>query len=385
MLVALISHAVTAVAADRRTGDSQATVAPEQRADTQWEYGGFADLGYLFDVNDPTKKPFRSRGTTWHLNEIDLNMMGGYTRKKPSSSSRLGAELMLHAGKDDAIFGFSSTAPSLAGADWLRHIGLANVSYIAPVGQGLTLQTGIFTSLIGYDSLYAKDNFNYTRPWGADFTPYLMMGVNSSYPLTDKLTGTLYVINGYWHLANANRIPSSGGQLAYKATANLTLKETVLWGPHQSNTSLDLWRFLSDTIIERRTDRLVMAFNSHFATEAIDAPERPRAWWVAAQLPTRWKIRPAWSVAVRPEVAWDSAGRWTLAEQTVKAITMTVEYRVPYKWSNMSARVEYRLDDSSGPGDGFFDGDAIRPGRGGLKRRQQLLIFGIILTLDSRS
>jgi len=45
-----------------------------------------------------------------------------------------------------------------------------------------------------------------------------MMGVNASYPLTSKLTGTVFVVNGYWHLADANNVPSSGGQIAYKVT-----------------------------------------------------------------------------------------------------------------------------------------------------------------------
>ena len=100
--------------------------------------------------------------------------------------------------------------PNLAGSKWLRHLGLANVSYLAPVPKGLTVQGGIFPSLIGYDALYSKDNLSYTRPWGADFTPYLMMGVNASYPLNEKLTGTLFAVTGYWHLANANSVPSSG-------------------------------------------------------------------------------------------------------------------------------------------------------------------------------
>jgi hypothetical protein len=343
----------------------------------EWQYGGFADVGYLFDVDDSAKKTFRSRGTTWHLNDLDLNMTGAYVRRKPSSSSRLGAELVLHAGKDDAIFGFSATAPNLAGHEWLRHIGAANVSYLFPMGQGVTVQGGIFPSLIGYDSLYAKDNFNYTRPWGADFTPYLMMGVNVSYPLTDKLTGSLYAVNGYWHLANANRVPSSGGQIAYKATSTLTLKETVLWGPHQPNTSLEFWRFLSDTIVERRTERFIVALDAHFATETVDASARPRAWWVAAQLPVRWAIQPTLTAAIRPEIAWDSSGRWTLAEQTVKAITTTVEYRIPYRSANTMIRIEHRVDDSRGTGGGFFEA-------GGLEPTQQLLIIGLILTLDSR-
>ena len=252
---------------------------------------------------------------------------GRVLKKRASEQSRWGTELLGHTGKDDEIFGFSATAPNIAGDEWLRHIGLANVSYLAPAGKGLTVQGGIFASLIGYDSLYAKDNFNYTRPWGADFTPYLMLGVNAAYPFTDKLTGTFYVVNGYWHLANANSVPSTGVQLAYKATPKVTVKETILWGPHQSNTSLEFWRFLSDTIIERRTDRVVVALNSHFATERVDSSGRPRAWWVAAQVPMRWTVRGPWSVAVRPEIAWDSDGRWTLAEQTVKAVTSTV--RVP--------------------------------------------------------
>src|SRR5437773_565794 len=84
-----------------------------------------------------------------------------------------------------------STTPNLRGYQWLRHIGLANVSYLVPAGKGLTIQAGIFSSFIGYDSLYTKDNFSYTRPWGADFTPYLMMGVNAGYPVTENLTGSL--------------------------------------------------------------------------------------------------------------------------------------------------------------------------------------------------
>jgi Putative beta-barrel porin-2, OmpL-like. bbp2 len=345
-------------------------------------YGGFIDLAYLRAFNDPLNKLFRSRGTAWHVNDLYLNMTGAYVKKKASEESRWGAEVLVQIGKDDEIFGFSATAPNLGGSDWLRHLGLANVSYLAPAGKGLTLLGGIFGSLIGYDSLYAKDNFNYTRPWGADFTPYLMLGVNAAYPLTDKLTGTLYVVNGYWHLANANSVPSSGFQLAYKASPRVTVKETVLAGPHQSGTSWEFWRFLSDTIVERRTDRLVIAFNGHFSTERVDAETPFRAWWMAAQLPMRWNVRRPWSVAVRPEIAWDSDGNWTLAEQTVKALTTTLEYRRPYKSAAAIVRLEYRVDHSTGPQGGFFADHEVSPGVIALTPTQHLLVFGVILTFD---
>jgi Putative beta-barrel porin-2, OmpL-like. bbp2 len=358
---------------------------PTQAANHDWTYGGFVDLGYPFDFNHPPNKLFRSRGTAWHVDDVYLDMTAVYVKKKASEQSRWGTELEVQTGKDDEIFGFSATAPNIAGADWLRHVGLANVSYLASAGKGLTLQGGVFGSLIGYDSLYAKDNFNYTRPWGADFTPYLMLGVNASYLFTDKLTGTFYVVNGYWHLADANNVPSSGVQLAYKATPKVTVKETVLAGPHQTNTSLEFWRFLSDTIVEHRTDRLVVAFNGHFSTEQVDESVPFRAWWVAAQLPVRWNVRGPWSVTVRPEYAWDSDGRWTLAEQSVKALTTTLEYRAPHKWANAILRLEHRVDDSRGPGGGFFDDHEASPGVVALTPTQHLLIFGAVFTFDSPS
>ncbi len=348
-----------------------------------WQYGGFLDFGYLIDFNFPSNHLFRNRGTAWHVNELDLNMAGAYVKKVASERSRWGMELMVQGGKDSEVFGFSATAPKLAGSEGLRHLGPANVSYLAPVGNGLTLQAGIFSSLIGYDSLYTKDNFSYTRPWGADYTPYLMLGVNGSYPVNKKLTATLFVLNGYWHLAHANNVPSSGGQLVYQATERLTWRQTVLYGPHQSDTSLKYWRFLSDSIVERKGDRLTVAWEYQFATETVALPGSPRALWTSAQLPVHWVVRGPWSVTVRPELAWDRDGRWTTSKQFVKAFTTTLEYRLPYRWTNTIFRLEHRYDDSTGRGGGFFRNSEVRSGTVGLKPTQHLLILGLILTFDA--
>ena len=354
-----------------------------QPAAIVWQYGGFFDFAYLEDFNDPANHLFRSRGTTFHVNEWDVNMAGIYLKKAASENSRWGTELTFHAGKDSEIFGFSATAPNLPGSEGLRHLGPTDVSYLAPVGKGLTLQGGIFSSFIGYDSLYAKDNLTYTRPWGADFTPYLMLGVNASYPFTDRLTGTLFVVNGYWHLADANAVPSSGGQLAYKATTHVTMKETVLYGPHQSDTSLGLWRFLSDSILERKTDRTTAAFEYYVGTERVAAPVNQRAIWMFSQLPLHWQITRRFSATVRPEVYWDRDGRTTGFAQTVKANTTSLEYRIPYRQASAILRLEHRIDDSRGPNGGFFTDGESSPGIVLLTPTQNLLIVGVILTFDS--
>jgi hypothetical protein len=349
---------------------------------TTWSYGGFVDGAYLFAPNDPLNDVFRSRGTAWHVDDVYLNMAGAYVKRPSTTSSRWGGEVLVQAGKDDEIFGFSATAPNLAGADWLRHLGPANVSYLAGVGRGLAIQGGIFSSLIGYDSLYAKDNFNYTRPWGADFTPYLMLGVNASYPFTSKLTATAFVVNGYWHLANANAVPGSGGQIVYAPTPQLTIKETVMVGPHQSNTAFGYWRVIADTIVERRFERFVIAFNGHVASERVQQAEPLRAWWVAVQLPMQWQVAGPWRISLRPEVAWDSAGRWTLAEQTVTAFTSTLEYRRSYQAMTTSLRLEHRVDHSTGPQGGFFTDHEVAPGVIGLTPTQHLVILGLVFRFD---
>ncbi len=370
-----------------RNGASESSTPeePETRPlKPKWHYGGFFDLGYLLDFNYPSNHLFRNRGTTPRVNELNLNMAAVYVSKEPSDLSRWGMELTVHAGEDSKAFGFSATAPNLGGSNWLRHFGRANVSYLAPIGNGLTVQAGIFNSLIGYDSLYAKDNFTYTRPWGADYTPYLMLGINASYPFNKKLTGTLYVINGYWHLAHANIVPSFGGQLAYKATERVTLKEILLYGPRQSDTSLEFWGFFSDSIAEWKGKQVTVAAEYQVGTEKVAAPGNPRAFWTAAQLPVHWALGGPWSLTVRPEFYWDPDGRLTGFEQFIKAFTTTVEYRIPYRWTNTILRLEYRYDDSRGKGGGFFKDGEVQPGVVGLRPAQHLLIFGLIWTLDSR-
>lgn len=371
--------------AQARFGDvSQAVSEDPQSPPSQleWQYAGFIDLGYLLDFNHPQNRLFRSRGTTFQVDRVHVNMAAVYARKKATEGSRWGIELTAHAGRDSEVFGFSATAPNIGGFKFLRHLGPTNVSYLAPVGKGLALQAGIFTSLIGYDSLYAKDNFNYTRPWGADFTPYLMMGVNGSYPISEKLTGSFFLINGYWHLARANNVPSSGGQLAYKINPRVTLKQTALLGPHQANKSFKFWRFLADTIVERKVERVTFAFEYTASWERVDAPGNPRAFMMSSQFPVRWTLNKDWAVAVRPEVFWDRDGRWTLARQTVKALTSTLEYRIPYQWSNTTLRLEHRWDDSRGRDGGFFRGREVAPGVVGLTPSQHLLVFGLMFTVD---
>jgi hypothetical protein len=346
-----------------------------------FHYGGFLDFGYSVDFNYPENHLFRGRSTTPRVNELDLNMAGIYGRKDPSVDSRWGAELLVHGGQDSKDFGFGVNLPKLQGSDALplTHFGRANVSYLAPVGNGLTVQVGLFNSFIGYESLYAKDNTNYTRAWIADYSPYLMFGVNAQYQFNERWSSALFIINDYFHLQNSNSVPSYGGQVQYKPASAWTIKETIYYGPDQSDTSIEFWRFFSDSIVEWKGDSVTVGVDYQVGTQRnASAPGNPRDFYTGATLETRWHIAGPWTASVRPEFYWDRNGLMTGSEQFIKAITTTAEYAFRYKWTNTIMRLEYRYDESTGQGGGFFKGpqNVLVPG-------QHMVIAGLILTLDS--
>lgn len=349
-----------------------------------WYYGAYVDVGYIGNFNFPDNHLWRHRATASHHNELSPNMGLAYLRKDAGMSSRWGMELGFQGGRDTEGFAFLPGERKVDGSDVLRHIHRANVSYLAPIGRGLVVTAGLFNSLIGYESLYARDNFNYTRSWIADNSPYMMFGINAQYPANDDLTITAFIVNSYYHLARPNDLPSYGGRWAWKATPRVTLTQAFYAGPDQTDTSLEFWRLYGNQIVEWKGDAVTVAASFDIGTENIAGqPGNPRAFVMGGNMVVRWQIASPWALAVRPEFYWDRNGRWTGAEQFVKAITSTIEYKLPYKWTNTLVRVEHRYDESTGVGGGFFKNGQIRPGVDGLTPGQHLLLLGLLVNFDS--
>lgn len=349
-----------------------------------WHYGAYADLSYPVDFDFPANHLFRDRTTTREENKLTPDMGMVYVRKDVTTRSPWGMEFGGQGGYDTQDFAFLNGEPRVGSADVLRHFSRANASYRAPLGNGLTVTGGLFNSLIGYESLYAKDNFNYTRSWMADNTPYLMFGVKARYPINDRMAATLFVVNSYYHLAYPNNQPSYGAQAAWKPRSRLTVTSTLFYGPDQANTSLEFWRAYSNNIIEWKGNDVTVAFAYDFGTEkVIGLPGSPQAFVTAGALYTRWHVSGPWSLAVRPEFYWDRYGRWTGSQQLVQAITTTLEYQFSFKWTKTILRLEHRYDSSTGPQGGFFSGGNVSPGRPGLARGQHLLIMALLWTFDS--
>jgi hypothetical protein len=212
----------------------------------------------------------------------------------------------------------------------------------------------------------------------------MMFGINARYTVNERLTVAGFIVNGYYHLSHPNDQPSYGAQVVYQPTAQLTVTETLYAGPDQSNTTLEFWRFYLNSIIERKTDDVLLALSYDIGTESIaNQPGAPRTFVMGGNIVGRWRIDNHWAVALRPEFYWDRNGRWTGHEQLVKAMTTTLEYAVPFGWTRTRMRAEYRWDESTGAGGGFFKGGDAAPGTPGLTASQHLLLLALLWSFDS--
>ena len=348
-------------------------------ADTNtWQYGGAIDLGFANAFQTDEKISWRSKATTSRLNEFSPNMGMFYLRKLASEESRWGVEIGAQAGYDTD--GQVPAEQRLPGYSLLRYLSRANASYLAPIGNGLTLTAGLMNSFIGYESMFAKDNPNYTRSWIADYSPYYLMGVGGQYPLNENVSVGLYLLGDYDYLAYRNGQPKYGSQLTWSINSDWKLTQNLFAGPEQKNTATEFWRYFSDTILQWSGQDMTVALAYDVGTERLDQQNPShQALWMGSALFTRWHIDGPWSVGLRPEIYWDRDGRMTGNRQLNKAITATLEYKIPLDFASMALRTEYRFDESTGPQGGFFK---AKNNNQDLIADQHLVLFSCLLTLD---
>jgi hypothetical protein len=343
-----------------------------------WHLGSYLDLGYNLNFNQPENGTWRSKGTTLEVNNPRVNLVLGYLRKDTTAQSRWGLEFGVQGGIDTNKLVPESPPKDnepIGSADTLRHFYRANASYLFPLGNGFQVTGGLMNSYIGYESYEAIKNPNYTRGYLLDNVPYFLFGAEALYPFNDNLTLRFFSVNGYNYLANPNDQFSYGLQTSWKPAPKLTLTQNLYYGADQEKTNVKFWRFLSDSILEWKSNKILLAVAYDVGTEKqAEQDGHPRFVWMGSALWARWQVDGPWSLAVRPEFYWDPQGLITGAEQLIQAYTATMEYKLSFFTFNTGvAKLEYRYDRSTGSGGGFFKGADNR-----LVPNQHQVLFGLM-------
>lgn len=319
-------------------------------------WGTYFDGAILYTPNEPANNQWRSKGTSAVLNEPRVNSAAATVTRVAVADSPWGFTLGVQAGKD--VKALVSSA-AISSAETLKHLYYTNATYLFDVGAGLAVTGGLIPGHLGYESFHAGDNPTYTRVYGTDDVPYFNWGVQATYAEGARLSGSVRVMNAWDYLSHVNDVPTYGAQVNWQATESGRLTQNFYYGPEQSDTSLEFWRFVSNTIVEWGIQDFLLVGSLGLGTEKqstiMGTPRHDWAWgaaWLA------WQPNPTWSLALRPEFFRDEDGLISGSSQTIGALTIGGEYRVPVQdTGSFALKLEYRYDRSTGSEGGFFKGD----------------------------
>jgi len=137
-------------------------------------------------------------------------------------------------GPDANTLGTSSRGFGNANSDF--GIRQAYVALRAPVGTGLDFKMGVFDSIIGYESIEAGNNPNFTRSYGHSIEPQTETGLLASYRFCDCFSASVGIADSFGPTINDRtsapvNFPNSAGAESYKSyMGSLALTAPDSWG-----------------------------------------------------------------------------------------------------------------------------------------------------------
>jgi hypothetical protein len=404
-------------AAEQRPGTTAALDKAIARADSQMgsvitgedphcrplKIGGYIDVSYQYNFNRPDNRNNNlrtfdrdSNGFNVHLAEINFERL-------PTCAGEAGFRIDLNYGTDTrTTFAQDNfTDPSLRFTENnMVDLQQAYISYIAPIGNGITIDGGKFVTWAGAEVIEASDNINSSRSllFGLAI-PFTHTGLRATYDVFQggdcggKWTVGAGLVNGWDNIQDQNDSKTAMFLSNWQATKwfNWVVVGTVgdeqfvderarlraaLAGPTLTNpdggdfagSDLDdptipgvgstitgklfdegdsgLRTLLDTTITLTPLDKWTFQINADYGHEnkvpSFNGP-RNRTWYGAAAY-AKWQFLEKWYVAGRGEVFNDRDGARTGRNQTLWETTLTVDWTLS---DPMHIRFEYRHDDSN--------------------------------------
>lgn len=311
----------------------------------QTEIYGFVDGYYLWAFNEesPQLRNFDVNHNSFSLNYVEIAFA-----KPVSETSRGGFRVDFGAGDTaDMVHAFEP-----GGTDYLKHVQQAYVSYLAPVGKGLTIDFGKFVTSHGAEVIENKDNFNYSR--GLLFAlaiPYYHMGARVAYAVNDKVSVMGMLVNGWNNVIDNNSGKTLGVGITVKPTPKLSIVQNYMVGKELAEE--DGVRNLFDTLVSyAATDKVTAIGNFDYGRDSLDDADVN---WYGVALGVKYQANEKLAFSPRYEWFVDDDGFATGLAQTLQEITLTGEYKAS---GGLIARVEFRSDFSDD--DYFFKGDSFK-------------------------
>lgn len=298
---------------------------------------GWVDVFYGLNTNRPADGAsfLPGTGTTaLRANEFSLNAAALDFSVDPKP---VGVHLTVALGSGPEVLHAGEPAGPGIGSAVFRAVYQASVSYTAPLGSGLLLEAGIYPSHIGYESFFSRDNWNYTRGWMGEYSPYYQAGIKASYSFDAHWSAQLHILNGWNIIGDNNRAKAVGTQVAY-TNDRVTLALNTFAGPELPGDDSH-WRLFGDLTAQVKVTRAL----SLGATADLGWQDRAAgaALWHAAGLYGREALTELVAIALRVEYYDDRDGFMSGTAQVLRDATATLEVRPA---DHLTVKLEARED-----------------------------------------
>ena len=242
---------------------------------------------------------------------------------------------------------------------------------------GCRWTSGNSRSNLGYETNYAKDNFNFSRAYLYNFLPYYHMGLRTTLPVSDRVTVMYMLTNGIQQTEDFNNFKSNQFSAVLKPLKAVTWTTSYYFGQEQPDGGMPQgpngWFRVFDTngtIVA--TPALSFAFDvTHTTNQLRQGDSSLSLDGVGAY--ARYQVTGPAALAVRYEYI-DDEGLFGGVEQTLKEVTVTVEYKLG---EGFLVRGEFRHDWSNQP---FFPVQG-----GGLSSHQNTALVGLVWWIGNKT
>ena len=260
------------------------------------DFSGYMDGYYAYDFNNSkqlTKQPFFYNHNRHNEFNINIALFRGVI-----TYENIYAKLSFQAGTyvDD---NYSN--------ERLKNINEAYFGVYLDTAKKHTIEMGIFSSYIGFESAITGTNLTLTRSILAENSPYFMTGLKYNYNLSKKWILSGLITNGWQRIAKPNNSipPSFGTQIVYKPSETSLLNWSTFVGKENYNGAFGM-RYFSNVFWDATWDskwRTIIGFD--FGMQKLTTLNESYAKWWSPVFITQYAINSNWKTAARLEYYQD--------------------------------------------------------------------------------
>jgi hypothetical protein len=332
------------------------------------------DTYYEYNFDNPVGRVNLLRAYDVLSNEFSLNQASLILEHAPNvaEGSRWGGRLDLQFGQaTDTLQGNPVNEPR---PEIYRNIFQAYGTYVVPLGKGLTVDFGKWSSSLGIEGNYTKDQINYSRSFWFNFLPFYHMGALVSYPVSDTFSLNYWVVNGTNQVEATNGFKDELFGFTAKPIKSLTWTFNYYLGQdHPDRTpvsscgpvpvqpglcfvaitpapngktdifdSYATWNATSKLTLALEGDYFIQRLWAQAAPGESSAPSRVDGGAAYIQ----YQLSPKIAIATRAEYMADPQGLFSGISQDLKENTVTFDYKLN---NGFLMRYEWRRDYSNDP------------------------------------